>query len=248
MRERVRPGDHRLCGQRLRRPAVRHLRRHDAPEVLLDPHDVDDLKAGADFRHAQRAAIATGAERERARSRGQEQWPGERRQALADAEPQLQGRPEGLRAGGQLVLLALPVADDERRLGRDDDPLGAGGEEYAHLVQVRLAERRARVVVVDDPVVGPAVEGVTVGAVLRHSDPMPPAVAREEDRRQRLGPLDAVRGRGVCPQLVRVAGRGACCEPQRGENRCCEFGDVHRTGPRPGGAIRLRPDAAAGEP
>ena len=80
-------------------------------------------------------------------------------------------------------------------------------------MHVRVPERRAGVVVADDLVVGPTVEGVAVGAVLRQADAVAPAVTCEEDRGQRLCLLGAVRGRAMRPHLVRVAGRGASCKP-----------------------------------
>src|SRR4029079_5669000 len=94
-------------------------------------------------------------------------------------------------------------------------------------------ERRSGVVVAHDPVVGPAVQRVAVGAVLRETDAVTPAMDGNEDRGEGLRLVRPVRGWPL-RHVVHVMGRGASCESQRGKDGCCESRNVHRTGPRTG--------------
>jgi len=218
--------DDRLRGERLRRPAARHLGGNDTQEVRLEPDHVHHLERGAGRLHAQRAAVAAAAERERRRARREEQRSGQRLR-LPARERDLQPRAERLRPGRELVVRAVAVDDGERRRRGDDRAPGAREQEHPHLLHRRRAELRARVVVRDDLVERPAVQRVAVCAVLRQADAVAPAVAGDEQHRQRsLLRVRLLRGR-----VDDVWSRSARCEPECGDDCCCEFAD-HRPGPR----------------
>ena len=181
--DRVGPRGDRLCLECLDRPVLRHLPRHDAEEVVLQPDDVDELELGARLRDPEIAPVALvgdgqvrpghGAERERPRE-------GELLAALADGELEL--RPDGHRAHGQHVALAVRVEHREgvrqrdlRQLVADEDADAlddAGG---------RGPDLGAAVVVPEDrPVVAPGLR-LAERAPLAHPDTVPPAAAGEDE-------------------------------------------------------------------
>ena len=79
---------------------------------------------------------------------------------------------------------ALVGCREARRRARRDLRHGVL-EQHAHLRERRRAERRALVVVGEDLLVGPALEGIALGAVLPHADAVAVAVAGEGERRVR---------------------------------------------------------------
>ena len=183
--DRVRTRRDRLCLERLRMPARRHLVRDDAVEVPLERDVVDrrDAPAGRVEHHlpAVRAPVQTqvrGAalEARRARERAE---PAVLR---ADPEP----RPERVVPLRDRERPAARVRDLERARRPDRDAGRAVGEQDPHLADGGLAERRAPVVVAEDPVVLPPVaRREALRAVLRHPDPVPPAVSVDEEHGRR---------------------------------------------------------------
>src|SRR5262249_16329491 len=125
-------------------------------------------------------------------------------------------------AGVEGVLRARPVDDLERQLRRDRDLLRLVCEQHPNPGHGRLADRRTGVVVLEDPVVRPAVLGVSVGAVLAQADAVAPAVAADEE-----GRLCADGRRRRCPRTARG---GAPGQAERGDEDYGEGASGHAAG------------------
>src|SRR5207253_10928185 len=98
----------------------------------------------------------------------------------------------------------------------------------AEAMELGIPEVRSREVVSDDLVGRPAVERVAVGAVLGEADSVTPAMADDEQHRQRLRASRACVWRALRRVLrERLMRRGGTGEPEGCEDGCCDFGD-HR--------------------
>ena len=188
VRERIRAGRDGLRLQRFTCPILRHLGGNDAAKVHVDIDDVDDPDLSrAEFQDAKRAAIAAAVQRQRGRTGLELEWVCQRlwlRLRIARIG-NLEGRADCVVAGVQRMLLARPVHHLERELRCNPRLLGARGEQHAHAADRRSADCRPREVVLDDPVVRPSVLCIAEGAVLRHAEPMAPAMSADEEGRLR---------------------------------------------------------------
>ncbi len=220
VRERVGAGCDRLRLQRLGRPVRRHLRRDDALQVRLETDRVDDLQVLSVARDGDLPAIRLAVDDERlpadeAERRLQGEMP-------ADREVRAQGE----HAGVERHLRARRIGDAPVD-GRVQRRLLLLGQEHAHGGELRGAERRPRVVVSEDPVVRPAVLRVAVRAPLAQPQPVPPAVAAD-DEHGRSGARDDTRRRATTGRRGCRRRRTDGCPLTGSEERSSEAAEQQR--------------------
>ncbi len=187
MTGRRRPGP-----QRRGQPRRGHLARDDAPQVVLERHDVDQHQRRARPDHPQRAVPVvvrpadadTAVDPERLRAaqphRACEVLHNARVGGGVDDAQAARRAPLDAVGAGRKLLRRAPALVDDRDPGCARDRVGrpAARKLDAHLHRVReRGQGRSLVVVGQDRVVGPPVRGVAVGAALGHADAVAPSVA-----------------------------------------------------------------------
>ena len=182
VRERVGAGRDGLGLERLLRPRVGHLARDDAFEIALEGDEVDDTDERALRRDLEPSAVETPVERQR---RTLPRPADERRHGgdVAVGRRYCQIGPQDEWARQDPMLRSRAVHDRERHRGGDRHRTLPFREQDAHLLRRRAPELGSGVVVGEDLAVRGAFVGHAEGAVLAHSDTVPPAATGDDEER-----------------------------------------------------------------
>ena len=211
VRERVRARGDRLRFERGGRPLRRHLGRDDALQVLLEADRVDDVDQPAVEREGELAAVR----RSRRRTTGAFAVILSGGSSALPSTVNVESSVERSRVERRLRAGRI---DDRPRRRRRERHLLLRRDENPHRRDARLPERRPRVVVGEDLVVGEAVQRVAVRTPLAEADAVPPAVPGERDDRRRGARRRGGRRRGR-RRRGGARGRGGGVGARR-EQRC----------------------------